>query len=162
MSFRIVGSTLFLLGIVAWFAGAVLADTALLRGSSTAQAFFIGLIADLQWSGRAIILIIGITLALMSLAELAIWPRGWLWQRVGRSGRVAFAVLWVMVVVAETALMSWGFMLWGVGPYLALFGAAPAWPLWALAAVVGPLAALGPEWLWRNSLRFLLGRTKTH
>jgi hypothetical protein len=145
---------LFLLGLVAWFAGAALVDTALLRGSETAQAFFIGLLADLQWSGRTIILIIGTGVGLCSLVELLAWPTGWLWRQAGTAARGGLALLWAMAVLVEVALTAWGFTLWAVGLYLAVWNG-PAWGLWVVAILVAPLLAIGPEWLWRRGIHTL-------
>lgn len=151
------GIALLLLGGLTWLAGAALADTALLSGSAAAQSFFISLLATMQWSGRAILLVVGSGLALASLIELLAWPAGRLWRQAGALGRSALALFWGATVLLETILMAWGANLWGGGLYYGLFGAAPAWGLWVLALPAGLLLALAPEWLWRSAVRVLKG-----
>ena len=146
---------LIVVGLGAWFFGAVLADTALLRGSQSAQDFFINLLATMEWSGQVILLIIGGSLVLLSLIELLAWPGGWLWRRAAGLGRAALAALWGAALLVESGLIAWGFVLWATGFYLALFGDAPAWGLLAIALLVGPLIALAPELSWRRAARLL-------
>jgi hypothetical protein len=145
----LIGLSFLLLGLVVWVGAAALADTALLRGSPEAQAFFIGLLAEMQWSGRAILLITGAGLVLCSLVELLAWPGNWLWRQSGPPLRVVLAVIWAVITIIEVGLMAWGFALWAVGAYLAIWNG-PEWGLWLLALLIAPLAALGPEWLWRR------------
>ena len=159
------------MGAGVWYLGAIFTTTALLRNSAAAQAFFVNLLAEMQWSGYTILVLIGSGMVLTSLIQLALWPQSWAWRWLARrfSRPVAWAatLLWVSAVVVESFLNGWGFERWVLAWFLeasANFGltAAPN-GLLLLSILVAPVVALLPEWCARIALPRLIAawRMKT-
>ena len=48
------------IGAWVWYLGAIFTTTALLRNSAAAQTFFVNLLAEMQWSGYSILVLIGL------------------------------------------------------------------------------------------------------
>ena len=157
-----IGALLLPLGILALgaglaYLGAICVTTALLRRSAAAQELFVNVLAEMQWSGYTILLMIGGGIALFSLVQLAFWPRGWLWRwlahRLGRPVAWAATVLWATTIAVEALLVGWGFELWALPPYVearAALGLTPTLDgLLLLSALVAPMIALLPEWCAR-------------
>ena len=48
------------IGAWVWYLGAIFTTTALLRNSAAAQTFFVNLLAEMQWSGYTILVLIGL------------------------------------------------------------------------------------------------------
>jgi len=152
------------LGAGVSYLGAICVTTALLRRSAAAQEFFVSLLATMLWSGYMILITIGVGIALFSLIQLTLWPRGWVWRwlarRLGRPVAWAATLLWSVSVLVEAFLVGWGFELWALSPYIELraaLGLAPAPAgLLVVSALVAPVIALLPEWCARVGLTRLV------
>ncbi len=152
------------LGAGVSYLGAICVTTALLRRSAAAQEFFVNLLATMLWSGYMILITIGVGIALFSLIQLTLWPRGWVWRwlarRLGRPVSWAATLLWSVSVLVEAFLVGWGFELWALPPYIELrtaLGLAPTPAgLLVVSALVAPVIALLPEWCARVGLTRLV------
>jgi|GEM_PF-3166656 len=148
------------LGAGVSYLGAICVTTALLRRSAAAQEFFVNLLATMLWSGSMILITIGVGIALFSLIQLTLWPRGWVWRwlarRLGRPVAWAATLLWSVSVLVEAFLIGWGFELWALPPYIELRAALGLAPtpagLLVVSALVAPVIALLPEWCARFGL----------
>ncbi len=140
-----------------WYVGLTLSVSGLLA-DVTAQEFFITVLANFQWPGTSILLMIGAAVVLGTVLELLLWPRGWLWRATAR--RVGWPVLllalgWAATGLADTLAVATGFRLWAIGPYLDLQRSGVALPdllFTPLSFVAGLLIALLPEGLLGWSL----------
>jgi hypothetical protein len=159
------------IGAWVWYLGAIFTTTALLRNSAAAQTFFVNLLAEMQWSGYTILVLIGLGMVLTSLIQLILWPQGWAWrwltQRLGRPVAWAATLLWTTTVLVESLLHGWGFGRWALPWFVeasARLGLTPM-PngLLFLSLAVAPLVTLLPEWCVLVALRNLTTawRTKT-
>lgn len=163
------GVMLPLLGVLAvgaWvsYLGAICVTTALLRRSPAAQNFFVDLLIAMQWPGISILITIGVGIALISLLQLLLWPRGrtWRWfaRHLGRPVAWATTVLWTTAAFVEAYLVGWGFEFWAQPYYIALRAALGLTPtpdgLLAASVMVAPVIALLPEWCARFGLSRLV------
>lgn len=145
------------LGAAVAYLGAICVTTALLRRSAAAQEFFVNLLADMLWSGYSILIVIGVGIALFSLVQLLLWPRGWVWRwiarRLGAPLAWATTVCWSATVLVEAFLIGWGFELWAWPFFIELkarSGLAPTPDgLLIVSVLAAPLIALLPEWCAR-------------
>lgn len=148
------------LGAGVAYLGAICVTTALLRRSVAAQAFFVNVLAEMMWSGYAILLMIGVGIAITSIIQLTLWPRGWVWRwlarRLGWPVAWAATLLWGATAGVEAFLIGWGFELWAGPRYIELRAALGLAPtpdgLLLVSILVAPLLALLPEWCARFGL----------
>jgi hypothetical protein len=153
------------LGAGVSYLGAICVTTALLRRSAAAQNFFVDLLIAMMWPGVAILVTIGVGIAIFSVVQLALWPRGWAWRwlawRLGAPVAWATTLLWATTVFVEAYLVGWGFELWARPQYVALRAALRLAPtsdgLLLVSVLLAPLIALLPEWCARFGLTRLVG-----